>query len=564
MAKYARILMTGFRSAPIDPDVLRQFNNNQNSFKSFPLNKIKVKNITLFSDYNFTVPNPELVVLTGVDTLYESNYSGNLYAKITGIAEFIDAGETNAQGVYNASGYHTGTFSGGQTFYDAYGREVVPINKNFVINSSNNVKYPLSGVLTGNKNKNNISPLEVKLENVSSTINAPLVYRSNTYNGVYTGTVKLRDNFYNENTYTVSFAKDYDYIVTGNQYWFDDFNVVNPIANNPGDVPGTFVLNKVMNNGTGYVNEIRNIIASGNIPKVRLPRKNLIGRSVLTGFLTGTVSPANFGIGGVGSGFKNFLKLITGSGINAIQDYATGYLNAFNYLNYNAPEEFDSISIEDPVNDTLSTFTYATGSLFNPPLYFDSITTLNNIINSGSGSYGVYSQIVGSKLKLTSATSGESGNLIFIQTFGSINTPTLETGNYLLSGQSYYESLVSTGVFSSFAQGTVLATGLMTQNYSNYITGNMTGILGNKTFLNTWNIYTSDNSISYVYLNGYPSLTSNTGINYSTNYIDESANYLYNINVRYININNNIYDDIAQLKIILNNEQEIIINLTGV
>ena len=564
MAKYARIVMTGFRSAPIDPDILREFNNNGNSFKSFTLNKIKVKNITLFANYNFNIPNQESISLTGVDTLYESNYSGNLYARITGIAELIDAGQTNAQGVYNASGYHTGIFSSGQTFYDAYGREVVPINENFVINSSNNVKYSLSGVLTGNKNKNNISPLEVKLENVSSTINAPLIYRSNTYTGVYTGTVKLRDNFYNENTYTVSFGKDYNYIVTGNQYWFDDFNVVNPIANNPGDVPGTFVLNKVMNDGIGYVDEVRNIIASGNIPKIRLPRTNLTGRAVLTGFLTGTVSPANFGIGGVGSGFKNFLKLITGSGINAIQDYATGYLNAYNYLNYNNPEEFDSISIEDPVNDTLSTFTYATGSLFNPPLYFNSITTLNNIINSGSGSYGVYSQIVGSKLKLTSATSGESGNLIFIQTFGSINTPTLETGNYLLSGQSYYESLVSTGVFSSFAQGTVLATGLMTQNYSNYVTGNITGILGYKTFINTWNIYASDNPISAIYLNAYSGLTSNTGIKYTTNYIDDVSTNLYNINVNYTNINNKIYDDIAELKITLNNEQQVTINLTGV
>ena len=104
----------------------------------------------------------------------------------------------------------------------------------------------------------------------------------------------------------------------------------------------------------------------------------------------------------------------------------------------------------------------------------------------------------------------------------------------------------------------------MRKDYLNAITGNMTGILDNKTFLNTWNIYTSDNSTSYAYLNGYTSLTSNTGINYTTNYIDESANYLYNINVRYNNINNNIYDDIAQLKMTLNNEQEIIINLTGV
>lgn len=556
MAKYARIFMTGFRSAPIDPDILRQFNNNQNFFKSFLLNKTKIKNITLFADYNFTV-DQESLILTGVDTLYNSNYSGNLYAKITGIGKFVDIGVTNAVGVYNASGYHTGIFVDGQTFYDAYGREVIPINENFIINSSDNVKYPLSGVLTGNQNKNNINPLQVTLQPVSSTINSPIAYRSNSYTGIYTGIVKLRDNFYDENTYTVSFGKDYYYTTFGNGYWYSNFNIVNPIANNPSDVPGTFVLNKVMNNGIGYIDEIRTIISSGNIQKVKLPRKNLTGYAVLTGILTGKVLEIN-------SGIYIFNEIVTGSGINALQSYPTGFSNAYNYLNYNNPEDFDFISIEDPINDKLSTFTYATGSLFNPPLYFNSITTLNNIINSGSGSYGVYSEIIGSQLKLTSASSGESGNLISIQTFGSINTPTLETGNYLLSGISLYEPLNSTGIFKTRVYGVVLATGLMSKNYSNYITGNITGNLGYKTFLDTWNIYASDSPISTAYLNLYSGLTTSTGIKYTSDYIDNESNNYYNISIRYNNINNRIYDDIAQLKITLNNEQQITINLTGV
>lgn len=558
--KYARIFMTGFRSAPVDPRVLTELQNKNISFKSFPLNKIKVRNITLFSDYDININEPQNIVLSGISSVYDSTYSGNLYAKITGIAEFIDIGVTNNSGIYNPSGFHTGIFINGQTFYDRKNRQVYPVNENLTISSSSNVKYLASGKITGQ----DLNPNDFKLRSTTGIINIPITLRNNLYSGLYTGIKTLQENFYDPDTFTVSFYKEYSYRTTGNNYWNTNFDIVNSTTSAPGEVAGTFVLNKVMNAGSGYVNQIKTIISSGNIQKVKLPRKNLIGRAVLTGFLTGTVSPENFGIGGVGSGFKNFLKLITGSGINAIQDYATGYSNAFNFLNYNTPEEFDFITIEDPVNDILSTFTYATGSLFNPPLYFDSITTLNNIINSGNGSYGVYSQIVGSKLKLTSATSGESGNLIFIQTFGSSNTPTLENGNYLLSGQSHYEPLVSTGVFYSFAKGTVLATGVMTANYSNYITGNITGILGDKKFLDTWNIYTSDNSISYTYLNDYTSLTSNTGINYTTNYIDESANYLYNINVLYNNINNNIYDDIAQLKITLNNEQQIIINLTGV
>ena len=442
MAKYARIFMTGFRSAPIDPDTLKELNNNKNSFVTFPINKIKVKNITLFANYDFNIPNQESLILTGVDTLYYSNYSGDLYAKITGIAEFIDIGFTNSSGSYNASGYHTGIFVNGQTFYDAYGREVIPINENLTINSSDNVKYPLSGVLTGYLNRNNINPLEVVLQPVSSTINSPIAYRSNSYDGIYSGIVKLRDNFYDENTYTVAFVKDYYYTTFGNQYWYNNFNIVNPIANNISDFPGTFVLNKAMNDGIGYVDEIRTIISSGNIQKVKLPRKNLTGYAVLTGVLTGKVLEIN-------SGIYIFNEIVTGSGVNALQAYTTGFSNAYNYINYNNPEFFDFITIDDPINARLSTFTYATGSLFNPPLYFDSITTLNNIINSGNGSYGVYSEIIGSKLKLTSAISGESGNLISIQTFGSINTPTLETGNYLVSGISLYEPLNSTGIFET-------------------------------------------------------------------------------------------------------------------
>jgi hypothetical protein len=545
--------MTGFRSAPVDPIVLTELQNKNISFKSFPLNKIKVRNITLFSDYDININEPQNIVLSGISPVYDSTYSGNLYAKITGIAEFIDIGVTNNSGIYNPSGFHTGFFINGQTFYDRKNRQVYPINENLTISSSSNVKYLASGKITGQ----DLNPNDFMLSNASGIINAPITLRDNSYSGLYTGIKTLQENFYDPDTFTVSFYKDYSYIVTGSNLWISNFNVVNPIASSITESPGIFILNKVLNNGSGYAFSTQTVIASGNIPNVKLPRKNLTGTALLAGFLTGKVLE-------IDSGIYIFDKIVTGSGINAKQSHATGYLNAYNYLNYNAPEEFDFINIENPINDTLSTFTYSTGELFNPPLYFDSITTLNNIINSGTSSYGVYSEIVGSKLKLTSSTSGESGNLISIQTFGSSNTPTLENGNYLLSGVSFYEPLNSTGIFYAQVYGIVLATGLMRKNYINAITGNMTGILGNKTFLNTWNVYTSDNSTSYVYLNNYTSLTSNTGINYTTNYIDESANYLYNINVRYNNINNNIYDDIAQLKITLNNEQQIIINLTGV
>jgi len=559
---YARIYMTGFRSAPIEIATLTQFNNNKISFEQLPINKIKIKNITLFSPYNFT-PDPG-TILSGISSIYDSSYSGDLYSKVTGIGEFIDVGSTNSSGIYFASGYQTGIFIDGQNFYDTHGRPVTPVNTNFTINSSSNVKYILSGIFTGLQIKNNYSPLDANLEEISFSGNSPIVYREHSYTGVYTGISQIKDNFYNENTNVVSFFKNFFYTVSGTAPWNTSFNVVNDTSNGPGETIGMAILNKILNNGTGYIDEIKNIIASGNIPKVRLPRNNLTGRAVFTGFLTGRVSPENFGLGGVGSGFKNFLKLVTGSGINAKQDYATGFLNAYNYLNYNAPIESDSINIEDNVSDNFYTLTYSTDPLLIAPLYFDSIQTLNNIINSGSGSYGVYSQIIGAQLKLTSAYSGESGNLVQINTFGSATTPTLQNGNYLVSGETYYESLVSTGVFSSFVRGTVLATGLMAQNYSDYITGNMTGTLGIKTFANTWDLYLSEDGLSYAYASQMTGKTTPTTVDYTTNYIDEATINSYIVKLVYKNPNPRIYDDIVALKIRVNNNQQIIMNITGV
>jgi len=554
--------MTGFRSAPIDVETLTQFNNNKISFQQLSINKIKIKNITLFSPYDFT-PNPG-TILSGVGSIYDSSYSGDLYSKVTGIGEFIDIGSTNSSGIYSASGYHTGVFVDEQNFYDTYGRPVTPINTNFSIGSSDNVKYILSGIFTGLQIKNDYSPLDAQLSVVSFSGNSPIVYRENSYIGVYSGISQIKDNFYNENTNTVSFFKNFFYTVYGATQWNTNFNVVNNQSNGLGETIGMAILNKILNDGSGYADEIRNIIASGNIPKVRLPRNNLTGRAVLTGFLTGRVSPENFGVDGVGSGFKDFLKLITGSGINAKQDYATGFLNAYNYLNYNTPVESDSINIEDDVTDNFYTLTYSTEPLLTAPLYFNSIQTLNNIINSGSGSYGLYSQIIGAQLKLTSAYSGESGNLIQINTFGSATTPTLQNGNRLVSGETYYESLISTGVFSSFVEATVLATGLMTKNYSDYTTGNMTGTLGIKTFANTWDLYLSENGLSYAYASQMTGKTTPTTVNYTTNYIDEATINSYIIKLVYKNPNPRIYDDIVALKIRINNNQQIVMNITGV
>jgi hypothetical protein len=551
MAKYARIFMTGFRTSPVDPEVLKELSNKKISFKSFPLNKIKTRNITLFSEYNLSV-DPNTIILSGVDSIYNSTYSGDLYAKITGIGQFVDIGETNISGTYTANGFHTGIFSGGQTFYDTKNRQVYPVNEFIYINSSDNVKYIATGA-TGE----NLNPETLTLVSTTGIISPPVTIRNNIYSGVYSGTKTLADNFYDPSTFVVSFFKNYDYTITGNNNWNTYFDVVNNTSTSVTEQPGIFILNKVMNEGTGFASSTQTIIASGNIPNVKLPRKNLTGYSELTGKLTGQVFQIN-------SGVYIFSQIVTGNVLSARQDFGTGFINSFNFLNLNTPEEFDFITIDDPNKDVLSTFTYATGTLFNPPLYFNSLNTLNNIINSGTGSYGITSQIVGGKLKITSATSGESGNLISIQSFGSPTRPSFDVADFLQSGVTYYEALVPTGIFRGHVYSVVLATGLMTTGYSDFVTGNLTGVLGLKRFQDVWNLYVSDNNVSYLFANTFTGLTSTTGVRYRSDFIDDPVVNIYNMKVQYINPDDRVFDDVAQLRIKLNDAETINITLTGV
>lgn len=551
MAKYARIFMTGFRTSPVDPEVLKELSNKKISFKSFPLNKIKTRNITLFSEYNLSV-DPNTIILSGVDSIYNSTYSGDLYAKITGIGQFVDIGETNISGTYTANGFHTGIFSGGQTFYDTKNRQVYPVNEFIYINSSDNVKYIATGA-TGE----NLNPETLTLVSTTGIISPPVTIRNNIYSGVYSGTKTLADNFYDPSTFVVSFFKNYDYTITGNNNWNTYFDVVNNTSTSVTEQPGIFILNKVMNEGTGFASSTQTIIASGNIPNVKLPRKNLTGYSELTGKLTGQVFQIN-------SGVYIFSQIVTGNVLSARQDFGTGFINSFNFLNLNTPEEFDFITIDDPNKDVLSTFTYATGTLFNPPLYFNSLNTLNNIINSGTGSYGITSQIVGGKLKITSATSGESGNLISIQSFGSPTRPSFDVADFLQSGVTYYEALVPTGIFRGHVYSVVLATGLMATGYSDFVTGNLTGVLGLKRFQDVWNLYVSDNNVSYLFANTFTGLTSTTGVRYRSDFIDDPVVNIYNMKVQYINPDDRVFDDVAQLRIKLNDAETINITLTGV
>jgi hypothetical protein len=104
----------------------------------------------------------------------------------------------------------------------------------------------------------------------------------------------------------------------------------------------------------------------------------------------------------------------------------------------------------------------------------------------------------------------------------------------------------------------------MTTGYSDFVTGNLTGTLGLKRFQDVWNLYASDDNVSYLFANTFTGLTSTTGVRYRTDFIDDPVVNIYNIQVQYINPDDRVFDDVAQLKIKLNDAETVNITLTGV
>jgi alpha-tubulin suppressor-like RCC1 family protein len=555
--KYARVYMSGFRSAPLEFNV--------ENIVLEPVDKIIVKNITLFSKYKFEL-DERSITLTGVDNINNSIYSGNIFNRNKGFVKYRDIGKTDTSGIFYASGITTGKLIPGQTFFDSKNRPVIPIEENYEIrNIDAKIKPSNPNWITGNYliNATDLHPKDFTKDDSSSNITlAPFaIYRENVYTGVYGGIQNVSDNFYDPSSFKVSFNKKINYIVTGNNVWENNQLVVSQTSRNPGEIPGINILNKVLAEGSGYVikSGYENVV--GFIPSVGILRNNVSGFNYITGKLTGFVDASK-------SGEFIFNQIVTGFIITGSQNQATGYKNAFNYLNYNNPQELDGISIEDNNRGETSSFSYSQESFFTAPSYFKSIEDLNNIINSGREEYGVRSELdlPNNRLKLSPYfASGSSGNNIYIRTFGSSSSPSLQTGSSLLSGIDFYSRMYFTGLLSGFLFEIIKATGYMTGAFSEFITGNISGIVGYRSFNQSgsiWSISVSDNGVSYRRLNSQERKTL-TGINYTGDFIDDPTNNIYNIIVGYNNqglLNNS---DIAQLKIGLNNSIYKYINITG-
>ena len=106
--KFARIYMSGFKSAPIDKATLAK-----KEFIGGFINKIEprmiVQNISLFADYDFDFKSSNYTY-TGVTDIFDSNYSSIKFTTKSGYINIVDSGISDVSGFFTASGYVTGKF----------------------------------------------------------------------------------------------------------------------------------------------------------------------------------------------------------------------------------------------------------------------------------------------------------------------------------------------------------------------------------------------------------------------------------------------------------------------
>jgi len=541
MPKYVRILLSGFESASFPL---------ANKPVVIPQNKTLIKKISLFQNHKITL-DKNTIVLEGRADINGALYSGNTYPRIVGYGEFQDIGKTNESGEYIASGTTLGKFLDNQYFTDKIGREIKPIEEIKEFRNSTSM-YKLSSEFTGSSygvnGTYNPSDFTMIASDITQ-ITPPITSRSKVYTGIYSGIEVIKDNFYYPEEFKVKFNKEVNYVTTGTLPWNQKHLVVR--EDSPfGATAGITILNYALNNGSGFVYIEQSGIITGEFINVGIPRGGILGTAIITGLVSNHAINTFY-----------YDDVVQGTRITpARQVRPTGYKNAYNYLIYNNPQFLETITIES--SDNIQSFSYANEIGFYPPSYFNSLKTLNNTINSGSGAYGLTSEIVksgiysGKALLLKSAVSGEEGNLIKITSQGGQEKIKLLNGEFLVSGVSYYPTLTPTGYYTGWFKGETSVTGYMKKTYNDFVEGNIEGVvLGYRTFNGEnpmWNVKVSSDNLYYLNLTN-PKYKEFDRYIYTTEFIDDSSINNYNITVGYNNQNSDKSQDIAELKITLNN-----------
>ena len=379
----------------------------------------------------------------------------------------------------------------------------------------------------------------IKMKGGDITVGPPLGYREKTYLGEFTGIATFSDYFYNVENQTITFIKKTQYSVFGTGIFNPTFTVLNTVSIN-GEIPTINTLDTILRGKTAFVSEERDVQVYGYIQNYPLLRNNVSS----FGLISGSVS-------GIGTGIIDFNKIVSGMPLSATANQIVGYKQASGILNYNNPIIGDFIILTNDSTGSNFNFIYQTGEDFVPPVYFNSINTLNNIINSGSQDFSINSTIQNNNLILKSLIKGQDGNFFRIISQGSTGVP-LISGQYLTSGVTYRNPMTPTGIFTALLNTGLYVTGYFEQVITGTLVKDITGLIGYRPFTGLWDLYEIINNNG-----GYINLK-NDGIikeNYiSTNYTGYSKEAINrrSFSLSYTNAPDFASVDIVKLNISLN------------
>lgn len=379
----------------------------------------------------------------------------------------------------------------------------------------------------------------IKMIGGDITVGPPVAYREKIYLGEFTGIATFNDYFYNIEERSITFIKKTQYSVLGTGIFNPTFTVLNTVSIN-GEIPTINTLDTILRGKTAFVSEEQDLEVYGYIQNYPLLRNNVSS----FGLISGSVS-------GIGTGIIDFNKLVSGQALSAFTTYPVGYRTASGVLNYNNPIIGDFIILTNDSTGSNFNFIYETGEDFAPPVYFNSINTLNNIINSGSIDFGVTSNIQNNNLILKSLISGEQGNFFRVISQGSSGVP-LITGEYFTSGVTYRNPMTPTGIFTGLLNTGLYVTGYFEQVITGTLVKDITGLIGYRPFTGLWDLYEIiGNNGNYINIKNNAIIKENSISTNYTGYSKEAINRR-SFSVSYTNAPDFASIDIVKLNISLN------------
>jgi alpha-tubulin suppressor-like RCC1 family protein len=410
-------------------------------------------------------------------------------------------------------------------------------SQNQIINF--NYEPPMNNIVY--QNETFLKSENLKMIGGDITIGPPIGYREKIYLGEFTGIATFNDYFYSVEDQTITFIKKVQYSIFGTGTFNQTFTVLNTVSVN-GEIPTINALDAILRGRTAFVSEEQDLTVYGYLQNYPLLRNNISG----FGLISGSVS-------GIGTGIIDFNRLVSGQTLSAFTTQPVGYRNASGVLNYNSPILGDFIILTNDATGSNFNFIYETGEEFTPPVYFNSINTLNNIINSGSGDYSVKSTIQNNNLILESLIPGAEGNFFRVISEGSTGVPAI-SGEYFTSGITYRNPITPTGIFTGLLNTGLYVTGYFQQLITGTLVKDITGLIGYRPFTGLWDLYevATNNGISeYINIKNTGIFTESTISTNYTGYSKETVNRK-TFSISYTNSPDFASVDVVKLNISLN------------